>query len=58
MSVFSCDLLGELAETGHRLIDELPELRPVDLAVAVDPQLDLLPRAAQVRGTFTRGSVP
>ena len=51
------DALGEAAEAGHRLVDELPELGPVDLLVAVHAQLDLLPRPAEIADR-TRGSVP
>ena len=48
MSGFCLHPLGELAEAGDRPVDELPELRPVDLLVAVHAQLDLLPRPAEV----------
>ena len=47
MSVFCLGLLRVLAEPAHGLIDELPELRPVDLAVAVYAEFDLLPRTAE-----------
>ena len=47
-------LLGELAEAGHRPVDELPELRAIDLRVAVDAQLDLLPRPAEVPAPHPR----
>ena len=54
MSDFCLHLLGELAEAGHRPIDELPKLRAVDLLVAVHAQLDLLPRAAEVPAPHAR----
>ena len=57
MSVFSWACLRIFAEPAHGLIDEVPELRPVDLAVAVYAEFDLLPRPRRLR-TLTRGSVP
>ena len=54
MSDFCLHLLGELAEAGHRPIDELPKLRPVDLLVAVHAQFDFLPRAAKVLAPHPR----
>ena len=54
MSDFASHLLGERAETRHRPIDKLPELLAVDLVVAMHPQLDLLPGAAEVPALHPR----